>query len=70
MFVSTKVLSRKAYFCRDKIRVLSRQIRVFSRQTRVCRDKFILVAAPANDSTVGWPGVTGYRVLPFRGVSL
>ena len=31
-FVATKVMSRQAYFCRDKRRVLSRQ-------TRVCRDK-------------------------------
>ena len=31
-FVATKVLSRQAYFCRDKRHVLLRQ-------TRVCRDK-------------------------------
>ena len=31
-FVATKLLSRQAYFCRDKRLVLSRQ-------TRVCRDK-------------------------------
>ena len=47
-FVATNVLSRKAYFCRDKTRLLSRQ-------TAVCRDKtfvatkMIFVAAPASD---------------------
>ena len=51
VFVVTKVLSRQAYFCRDKTRVLSRQTRVcpdkskhvstklLSRQNYVCRDK-------------------------------
>ena len=39
MFVATKVLSRQAYFCRDKRRVLSRQTCVM-----------MLVAAPANDN--------------------
>ena len=52
MLVATKLLSlsRRACFCRDKRRVLSRQ-------KRVCRDKMfvatkmLLVAAPAKDST-------------------
>ena len=43
-FVTTKCLSRQAYFCRDKRCVLSQQ-------TRVCHDKMILVATPANDSS-------------------
>ena len=38
MFVTTKVLSRQAYFCRDKRRVLSQQ-------TRLCRDRSMLIAA-------------------------
>ena len=39
--VATKVSFRQAYFCRDKRRVLSRQIRVvvFLRQNCFCRDK-------------------------------
>ena len=37
VFVTTKVLSRQAYFCRDKRRVLSQQ-------THVCCDKSKLVA--------------------------
>ena len=47
-FVTTKLLSRKAYFCRNKRHVLSWQ-------THVCQDKtfvttkMILVAAPAHD---------------------
>ena len=57
-FVTTKVrlprqnfccdkifLSRQAYYCRDKRRVLSRQ----TRKTFVAT-KILLVAAPANDS--------------------
>ena len=53
-FVETKLcLSRQAFFCRDKRRVLC-----LSRQTRICRNKTvvarktILVAALANDSGV------------------
>ena len=47
-FVATKVLSRQAYFCRDKRRVLSWQARVCRDRTFVAT-KIILVAAPAND---------------------
>ena len=52
VFVDTNVLSRQAYFCRDKRRVLSGQ-------TRVCRDKtsvatkMIPVVAPADDMKAG-----------------
>ena len=42
IFVATNIiLSRQAYFCRDKRRVLSRQ-------TRVCRDKGMLVLSRQN----------------------
>ena len=51
VFAATNIiLSRQAYFCRDKRRVLSRQT-----QSHGCRDKtfiatkMILVAAPASD---------------------
>ena len=51
------ILSRQAYFCRDKRRVLSQQARVcrdkhmFYRDTTFVATKMILVAAPANHST-------------------
>ena len=46
---STKVLSRQAYFGRDKRRVLGRKTRVCDEKTFVAT-KIILVAAPANDT--------------------
>ena len=45
----TQVLSRQAYFCRDKRRVLWRQTRVCRHKTSVAT-KRILGAAPANDT--------------------
>ena len=81
MFVSTNVLSRQAYFCRDKRRVLCRQTRdcpdkiVLSRQTRDCRDKkvlsrqkMLLAPALANDSVN--PVKTAILVFPHtaRGI--
>ena len=68
-----KSLSRQACFCHDKYVFCHDKYVFFSRfrdKHVFVATKIILVAVPANDSTVGWPGVTGYRVLPFRGVSL
>ena len=49
-FVATKVLSRQAYFCRDKRRVLSRQKTCFVATKHVfVTTEMVLVAAPAND---------------------
>ena len=62
-FVVTIFLSWQAYFCHDKRHVLSRQ-------THVCRNKYvfvvktfvttkmILVAAPADDSTLVHPSLS------------
>ena len=52
-FVTTKVLSRQAYFCCDKRCVLSWQPRVCRNKTFVTT-KMILVAAPTNDSKRHW----------------
>ena len=43
-YTSSKVLSRLAYFCCDKRRILSRQ-------THVCRDKYVFVAKKTFVST-------------------
>ena len=42
LLVETKPLSGQTYFCRNKLFVAA--------SVRVCRDKMILVTAPANDS--------------------
>ena len=80
IFAGTKLcLSRQKFVAASmllsrQIRVLSRQIRVFFRDfaTNTClsRQKSYLWQFPPMIVQWVWPGVTGYRVLPFRGVSL
>ena len=54
MSVATKGLSRQAYFCPDKRHVLSQQTHVCNDKTFVMT-KMILVAVPANDTSLPWP---------------